>query len=88
MVSAVATTIDEQKANIWNGWGFRPHRNHDGYIIHAVDDTTERGYCQLIALCGFKTVDSGWLNLLDDEWNGPSCMKCRKNLIKRGLIEK
>jgi hypothetical protein len=80
----MSLSIDEQKAKIWNVWAYYS-RSEDGCIIHAQEEgsaTAQKGR----AICGTKVSDGGGLNLKEDPWE-PSCIRCRKILIKRGLLD-
>lgn len=69
-----------RRERIWNGW-CRYIPKEDGCIIHAWEEgVTPRGR----AICGAPVTDSGALNLTEST---PGCIRCRRILIKSGLLE-
>lgn len=74
------TDVFTVKSRIWNGWSNNYLPREDGYIIHMFEEgVTTPGR----SLCGVRLQDSGLLNLNEVE---PGCYKCRRILIKRGLL--
>lgn len=73
---------ENDPATIWNCWSGNLiyDDGEPGYIIHMFDEAAKTGR----SLCGVRYQDSGMLNLNEVE---PGCIKCRRVLEKRGLLE-
>lgn len=73
-------------ANYWIGWCQSSYRKkYDGFLTHAVSDTDEGRSMSDRALCGVKPNDFG-LGLIPED-GVPGCPRCRKALIKLGVID-
>lgn len=64
----------------WNCWTTNYQPERDGYCIHAFceEDLGTR------ALCGAKISEGGGQSVPREEI--PSCLKCRRIMIKRGAL--
>lgn len=77
----------EIKKHYWNGWSNNmiPEFGGGGYIIHMFELTEDMRHAKTgRALCGAPIVESGFVDLNEVE---PGCIRCRRILRKRGLLE-
>lgn len=66
----------------WNGWTNNYRVSRDGYCNHAwCEEDSKKGK----ALCGVKLMEGGGMGI-PHELDHPSCLKCRRTMIKRGAI--
>lgn len=70
---------------IWNCWSNNmiPEDGGGGFIIHAFEERSP-GDVPERALCGVRWAETGLLKLGEFE---PGCIRCRRILRKRGLIQ-
>lgn len=86
---------ERRRKRIWNGWTWNYCAAADGYITHAFDEDAKVSGVPWRSLCGVRMRESGWLTLGHnargagvsgfDHWT-PGCIRCRRALIKRGLM--
>lgn len=77
--------ISELLGRIWNCWTTNLISIHYGYITHAMEETPE-GRAPERTLCGVRWNETGLVNMRDDKWWEPGCRKCRRILMRRGLL--
>jgi hypothetical protein len=65
----------------WNCWTSNYQPERDGYCIHAFCEEDRTGR----ALCGVRQIEGGGQSFPNDVPT-PSCLKCRRIMIKRGAI--
>lgn len=74
---------------VWNCWtnNMRYDDGQPGYIIHAFN---AEGKGTPITFCGVRWQETGMLDLANSDrsqWWEPSCFKCRRILVKLGLLK-
>lgn len=77
-------TLLQQRARFWNAWSANMI-TVDGereYIVHMFEALD--GKVNAKTLCGVKWLETGLLTLNETT---PGCIRCRRILRKRGLLE-
>lgn len=86
MSERVPIPLPQPFGPIWNAWTHNYIPKEDGYRTHVFAEGDCRNKGRTRTLCGVKIQETGMIELHEDGWK-PGCMKCRRALLKRGLIE-